>query len=170
MHGWRKLWTTWGVRPEQQVQERWFAMSFAMNRAEREAFLAEVRVAVLALADGDGRAPLAVPIWYAYEPGGEVWFVTEPGSRKADLIGAFGRVSLCVQDERSPYRYVSVEGPVTRIGEPADRERHQRVLAYRYLGTAEGDDYLERTKELVEIVVAMRPERWRTTDFAKEPR
>ena len=51
-----------------------------MTRAEREAFLAEVHVAVVAIAE-EGRAPLAVPVWYAYEPGGEIRFVTGPNSR-----------------------------------------------------------------------------------------
>ena len=43
-------------------------MSFAMTRQEREAFLAEVHVGILSVAD-EGRGPLTVPIWYAYDPG-----------------------------------------------------------------------------------------------------
>jgi hypothetical protein len=46
-------------------------MSLAMTVAERQAFLAQVHVAVLAVAGEDGRAPLAVPVWYDYRPGGE---------------------------------------------------------------------------------------------------
>src|SRR3989454_3855877 len=38
-------------------------------RSEREAFLADTHVAVVSIADGE-RGPLAVPIWYAYTPGG----------------------------------------------------------------------------------------------------
>ena len=35
-------------------------MSLAMTPAEREAFLAEVHVAVVTVADDDGRGPLAI--------------------------------------------------------------------------------------------------------------
>ena len=49
-------------------------MSLAMSRAEREAFLADVHVGLLGVAES-GRGPLVVPIWYAYE-NGELRFVT----------------------------------------------------------------------------------------------
>ena len=60
-------------------------MSLAMSRAEREAFLAETHVAVVSVAQ-PGRGPLAVPVWYRYEPGGDVRFVTGGRSKKAELI------------------------------------------------------------------------------------
>ncbi|MFC7940793.1 pyridoxamine 5'-phosphate oxidase family protein, partial [Streptomyces sp. NPDC057387] len=34
----------------------------------------------------EGRAPLAVPIWYAYEPGGDLWIMTGRDSRKGVAI------------------------------------------------------------------------------------
>ena len=45
-------------------------MPLTMSRAEREEFLAGVHVGVLSVASGDGGGPLAVPVWYAYQPGG----------------------------------------------------------------------------------------------------
>lgn len=139
--------------------------STAMTRAEREAFLAAVRVGMLSIADGS-RGPLAVPVWYGYEPGGELWFVTERGSRKGKLLLLVDRVSLCVQTETPPYKYVSVEGPISAI-ERADLERHRRVLAHRYLGKELGDRYLESSPAEDDIVVRVRPERWLTVDYAK---
>ena len=145
-------------------------MSLVMTRAEREAFLAGVHVGVVAIAE-PGRAPLSVPIWYGYEPGGELWIVTERGSRKGRLLERAGRLSLCVQTEEPPYRYVSVEGPITSI-EPADVERHTRPLARRYLGRDLGDRYIEATggaaSRAESVVVRMRPERWLSTDYAKQ--
>ena len=82
-------------------------MSQTMTKAEREAFLAEPRVAVQALGER-GRGPLAVPIWYIYELGGEVVFLTPKSSRKGQLMTEGRRISLCVQSEESPYRYVSL--------------------------------------------------------------
>lgn len=141
-------------------------MSLSMGRAEREAFLADVHVGVISLAD-PGRGPLTVPIWYAYEPGGEVRVVTGRDSRKGRLLGASPRISLCAQTEVPPYRYVSVEGPVTYVGR-ADRERDVRPLAHRYLGPELGERYLEATADQEEsIVVRMRPERWLTVDYSK---
>jgi nitroimidazol reductase NimA-like FMN-containing flavoprotein (pyridoxamine 5'-phosphate oxidase superfamily) len=52
-------------------------MSLAMTPAEREAFLAEVHVAVVTVSDDDGRGPLAIPLWYDYRPGGEIILVTD---------------------------------------------------------------------------------------------
>ncbi len=43
----------------------------ALTREEREQFLAEPHIAALAVDAGAGRAPLTVPIWYQYEPGGD---------------------------------------------------------------------------------------------------
>ena len=56
-------------------------MSLAMTKAEREAFLAETRVAVISVAEPD-RGPLTIPVWYSYEPGGVVRFVTAGTSKK----------------------------------------------------------------------------------------
>jgi PPOX class probable F420-dependent enzyme len=142
-------------------------VSLAMTREEREAFLAGVHVGVISLAE-PGRGPLTVPIWYRYEPGGEVSVVTGRDSRKGRLLAAAPRISLCAQTEAPPYRYVSVEGPVVHVG-PADRERDVRPLAHRYLGAEFGERYLEATAgEEESIVVRMRPERWLTVDYAKQ--
>ena len=145
-------------------------MTPRMTKAEREAFLADVHVGVLAIAD-EGRAPLAVPIWYAYEPGGEVWIVTEAASRKAGLLERAGRFSLCAQSEKPPYRYVSVEGPIVSTT-PADVERDIRPLAHRYLGRELGDRYVAETtgdrSAGASVLVRMRPERWDGVDYSKQ--
>jgi len=145
-------------------------MSLSMTRAERESFLAGVHVGVLGVAESDGNA-LAVPVWYAYEPGGEVRLVTGRSSRKGKLLAAAGRFSLCVQTETAPYRYVSVEGPVTSV-EKSVMGRDERPLAHRYLGPEMGEMYLEATggEEARDesILVKMRPERWYAVDYSKQ--
>ncbi|MEB2346298.1 MAG: pyridoxamine 5'-phosphate oxidase family protein [Deltaproteobacteria bacterium] len=146
-------------------------MSLAMTKEEREAFLAGLHVGVLSIAE-PARGPLTVPIWYAYEPGGELWVITERSSRKGRLLAGAGRVSLCAQSETPPYQYVSIEGPIVAI-EPADRERHARPMARRYLGAELGDRYVEATSGEREVaggsvVVRVRPERWLTVDYRKQ--
>lgn len=139
-------------------------MPLAMKRAEREVFLAETRVAVVSIPES-GRGPLTVPVWHIYEPGGVVRFVTGGASRKARLVRAAGRMSLCVQEESPPYRYVSVEGPVD-IGRP-DFERDIRSTALRYLGAQMGEIYLQATSGDREgaVLISLRPERWLSVDY-----
>ena len=145
-------------------------MSLKMNKAEREAFLAELHVGIISIEE-PGRGPLTVPIWYGYEPGGDLWIVTERDSRKGRLLEESGRFSLCAQTEQPPYKYASVEGPITSI-EPSDVERDERPLAHRYLGAEFGDRYIESTGGADargnNVLVKMRPERWLTTDYSKE--
>ena len=142
-------------------------MSLAMTKQERERFLADPHVGIISIPE-EGRGPLTVPIWYSYEPGGELRVVTARTSRKAQLLQRAGRFSLCVQTETSPYKYVSVEGPIVAI-EPADLERDRRHLARRYFGVELGDRYIESTRDLVgNVLVRMRPERWLAVDYAKQ--
>ena len=141
-------------------------MSLAMTRSEREQFLADVHVGIISMSERD-RGPLAVPIWYAYEPGGELWIITGGDSRKGRLLVRGSRFSLCAQSESPPYRYVSVEGPVLGV-EPTDLEKHLRPMARRYLGPEQGDRYAAASGETgASIVVRMRPERWLTVDYGK---
>jgi hypothetical protein len=142
-------------------------MSLSMSRAQREAFLAGLHVGVISIPDG-ARGPLTAPIWYGYEPGGEVWVVTGAGSRKGKLLQPGARVSLVAQTETSPYQYVSVEGPVASVAPVRDPEV-VRVLARRYLGVKGGDAYVAATWQGYErdpnVLVRIRPERWLTVDY-----
>ncbi|WP_233573669.1 pyridoxamine 5'-phosphate oxidase family protein [Amycolatopsis panacis] len=131
-------------------------------------FLSAVRVGVLGVQDPrDKRAPLLIPVWYGYVPGGEVVVQTARLSMKAGLVRAADRFSLCVQDESTPYRYVSVEGPVVAIEDPVPANQ-RRALAHRYLNDGTAEAYLEaNSRQLTEdILLRMRPQRWRTADFS----
>jgi nitroimidazol reductase NimA-like FMN-containing flavoprotein (pyridoxamine 5'-phosphate oxidase superfamily) len=145
-------------------------MSLKMDRTEREAFLADVHVGMIAIEE-PGRGPLLAPIWYGYEPGGEIWIVTERDSRKGRLLAQVERFSLCAQTEAPPYKYVSIEGPITAV-EDADVERDERPLAHRYLGPEMGDQYIAATggadAREDNIRIRMKPDRWLTADYEKE--
>src|SRR5690242_20013141 len=127
-----------------RVSDRLALMSLAMTVAEREAYLADVHVAIMSVADDHGRAPLAVPIWYDYRPGGEISLITARDSRKTALIRAAGRVTVAVQNGELPYRYASAEGPVTAIEESVTVEQRWE-LAKRYLGPEGADGYIAST-------------------------
>jgi len=138
-----------------------------MSSAEREAFLADVHVGVLAVAAGQGRGPLTTPVWYSYQPGGLLTVLTGRRSRKAAAIRTAGRFSLCAQDDHPPYRYVSVEGPVVREEELDPAER--LAMARRYLGAEGGDRYVTGNPDprRENVAFRMRPERWLSQDQGK---
>jgi hypothetical protein len=142
-------------------------MWVAMSAAERQEFLAGVHVGVLSVAIGAAGQTLAVPVWYSYQPGGLLTVLTGRRSRKAAAIRAAGRFGLCVQDDRPPYRYVSVEGPVVSEEELDPAER--LAMARRYLGAAGGKRYVagdpDRGRE--NAAFRMRPEHWLSQDQGK---
>src|SRR5687767_40244 len=97
-----------------------------MTEQERQAFLAEPRVGVLSVASDDGRPPLTVPIWYSYQAGGELTFFTGTfgwKARKTALIQRAGTISLNVQHDQVPYRYVTIEGSVVESVQPPSKEQ-----------------------------------------------
>ena len=141
--------------------------ALSMTQSEREEFLAGLHVGILGIERPDG-PPLTVPIWYAYEPGGQLWFLTSPDSVKGRLLRQSMRFSLCAQSESLPYKYVSVEGTATIS--PADKELHSRPMAHRYLGVKGGDRYVESgagEDDGESVRVSMVPERWFTLDYSK---
>ncbi len=143
-------------------------MSLAMTREERDAFLADLHVGVIAI-EREGAPPLSVPIWYDYAPETGVWVITGERSLKGQALRKAGRFTLVAQTEEPPaYRYVSVEGPIVET-RPADREADTRPMAHRYLGAELGDAYVAATAGEQEdsLVFVMRPERWRTVDYRK---
>ena len=141
-------------------------MTTRMTKGEREAFLADVHVGVLSVNEPE-RGPLTVPIWYAYEPGGEIVVLTGPNSRKGRLLSVGTRVSLCAQTEAPPYAYVTAEGPVVAI-EPSNDDSDIRPMAVRYLGPEQGAQYADSAGEGGGIVVRIQPEHWLTVDYAKD--
>ncbi len=136
-----------------------------MNHDEREAFLRDVRIGVIGIED-PGRGPLTVPIWYSYEDDGHIRVLMSPKSKKAVLIDAAGRFSLCAQSEALPYKYVMVEGPVVETVD-CDIELHARPMARRYLGEEMGDEYVAGGNDSTSIALTMKPERWYSVDYGK---
>ncbi len=136
-----------------------------LSKEEREQFLAEPQIGALSVVESADRAPLVVPIWYHYTPGGELWVNTAPGSRKARAIEAAGRFSLMVQRTEPTIRYVAVEGPVVRT-EPGTREL-SRQMAARYLPADKVDGFVEfELSQLGEhMAIYLRPEHWISSDM-----
>ncbi|WP_031036947.1 pyridoxamine 5'-phosphate oxidase family protein [Streptomyces sp. NRRL F-5650] len=137
----------------------------ALTREERETFLAEPHIAALAVDAGAGRAPLTVPIWYQYEPGGTVWVLTGRDSRKNRLISRAGRFSLMVDRLEPTIRYVSVEGPVVETA--TGTEEHLREMSARYLPAEKVEGYVAfaSAEHGEQVLLRMRPEHWVSSDL-----
>ncbi|WP_344867713.1 pyridoxamine 5'-phosphate oxidase family protein [Amycolatopsis ultiminotia] len=137
----------------------------ALSVEEREQFLAEPHIGALSVVERPDRAPLTVPIWYQYTPGGELWIRTAPDSRKGRAIAAAGRFSLLVERTEPTIRYVSVEGPVVRT--TPDEAELSWEMAARYLPEDKVAGFVEyeRTQLGEHAVFYLRPEHWLATDL-----
>ncbi|MER7176428.1 pyridoxamine 5'-phosphate oxidase family protein [Streptomyces mesophilus] len=137
----------------------------ALSREEREQFLAEPHVAALSVDAGDGRAPLTVPVWYQYAPGGDIWIHTGKGSRKHQLIEKAGRFTLMIDRVEPTVRYVSVEGPAISIV-PSTHE-HLVEISARYLPAEKVEGYVEFAEKNhgEAVIITLRPEHWVSSDL-----
>ncbi|WP_306356542.1 MULTISPECIES: pyridoxamine 5'-phosphate oxidase family protein [unclassified Nocardia] len=136
----------------------------ALTLQERQEFLAQPHIGALAVAVGPDRAPLNVPIWYQYAPGGELWILTGVESVKLRRLRDAGRFSLMVQVVEPTVRYVTAEGSITRV-EPMTDEMH-REMATRYVPSDKVDAYLKSAEGFGDqVAVYMRPEKWLSADL-----
>jgi PPOX class probable F420-dependent enzyme len=123
--------------------------------SDREAFLQQANVAVLATVDAKGR-PHAAPVWYLYEDG--VFLVsTGRGSRKHRNVEANPNVTLVIDKRELPYFAVMAHGRV-ELGEGFSEEQRLR-LAVRYLGEDLGRLYVSRTPGEASITLRLLPSR-----------
>ena len=144
-----------------------------ITEQERQEFLAEPHVAVLSVAGGDDRPPHTTPVWYGYLPGGNITFFTGTQGRKshkAGLIERAGTLSLTVQREEFPYRYVTVEGTGVGADRPPSAEQ-MLTVARRYLPEEQAQWFVKAELENPTpefVLFTVRPDRWLTFDFADE--
>ena len=109
-----------------------------MTTEECRSFLrSPVRPGKLATVRKDGR-PIVVPVWYDLE-GETVVFMTAQDSIKARNMRRDPRVSLCVDDEVTPFAYVALEG----TGVLSDDADHVRSWATRMGGRYMGQELAE---------------------------
>ena len=115
-------------------------MGHVLTSAERTAFMAEPHVGVVAI-ETAGRAPLCVPVWYAWHDAAVLGFWMDGASPKVRGLRAAGRLSFCVQTTVRPYRYASVEADVLCIT-PIEWAAELVPLVERYLDATAGRGYL----------------------------
>ena len=90
-------------------------------------------------------------------------------ARKTGLIHQAGVVSLCVQREDFPYKYVTVEDTVVGADQPPSVEQMLAIVR-RYLPEEQAQAFVEAelAHPATELVLfTIRPDRWLTADFSE---
>jgi hypothetical protein len=76
-------------------------------------------------------------------------------------------VTLVVQNEEPPYKYVVVEGTVVDTVTPTPLDVREAV-AIRYLGEEDGRAFVRSIEDRPTVLFTIRPDRWITADFSDE--
>jgi PPOX class probable F420-dependent enzyme len=132
-------------------------MSRRMSPDEWRAFvLTGTRTGKVAIVRRNG-APHVVPVWFVLD-GDDFIFTTAVDTVKGKAIRRDGRVALCVDDERPPYAFVSIEG-VARTSEDLAEVLHWATkIAARYMGDDRADEFGRRNAVAGEVLVRMTPQ------------
>ena len=124
-----------------------------MSRDEWRAFLsAGTRTAKLATARADGRTHVA-PVWFILD-GDDLVFTTQQRTVKGRNIRREARIMICVDDERPPFAFVTIEGTAL-VSEltPAELLPWTTKIAARYVGVDQAAAYGERNAVAGELLV-----------------
>lgn len=143
-------------------------MPARLSRDERDRFLDGRHVAVLVTIGVDGR-PQPAPIWYRYRDG-LLYFRTSADSAKVANVRRDPRVSVCIQDERPPYRALIVHGTAELRG---DEPWLAAEISRHYLGFIGAIGFERTARAAVEgtsedVVIVVRPERYFSSDYTPE--
>jgi PPOX class probable F420-dependent enzyme len=133
-----------------------------MSVAERDAFLKEARIGVLATLDAQG-APLAIPIWYEWD-GARARMFTSRTSPKVARLRREGRVCLTVAEPAGvPEAWVAIEGVAT-IEEGTGFALAQR-LAPRYYPAEQAERTLVEWGRVAQdwVTIVLDPRRIRSS-------
>jgi PPOX class probable F420-dependent enzyme len=112
----------------------------------------------------DGR-PHVAPIWFALDlstvsvadPVGEIVFQTGADTLKGRSLRRDGRAALCVDDERPPFTFVTIEGTTTISENPDENVHWGTVIGGRYMGADQAEAFGARNGVPGELLVRLRP-------------
>lgn len=141
-------------------------MPSRMSPAQRERFLSGRHIAVLVTNGADGH-PVPTPIWYLFRDG-RFYFRTEEGAVKTKNIRRDPRVSICVQEERAPYKALIAYGSA---------EVHEKLdwlaeIPRHYLGLIGSIGYNRTARHQIEsgpeVALVVQPDRYASFDFGPD--
>ncbi|MER6306344.1 PPOX class F420-dependent oxidoreductase [Streptomyces sp. NPDC001739] len=130
-------------------------MAHKMTNDEWRRFLSEgTRTGKLATVRADGSPHLA-PIWFLLD-GDELVFNTGADTVKGRNLARDGRLALCVDDDRPPFSFVTVQGSAEISDDLADVRHWATRIAARYMGEGRAEEYGARNGVPGEVVVRVR--------------
>ncbi|MET7286363.1 PPOX class F420-dependent oxidoreductase [Streptomyces sp. NPDC005573] len=127
-------------------------MAQKMTDEEWRAFVSYgTRTGKLATVRADG-SPHVAPIWFLLD-GDDLVFNTGADTVKGRNIARDGRIALCVDDDRPPFSFVTLNGRA-RLSEDLDEVRHWATrIAARYVGEDRAEEFGARNGVPGELLV-----------------
>lgn len=113
------------------------------------------RTAKLATVRKDG-SPHIAPVWVDVD-GDDVVFMTSADTIKGRAILRDPRVSLCWDDERPPFSFVTIAGEATTSTDPNELLVWGTRIAARYMGAKRADEFGRRNAVPPELLVRVTP-------------
>jgi PPOX class probable F420-dependent enzyme len=102
--------------------------------------------------------PHVVPIWYTVDTEDNIIFNTSDKSVKAKNIRRDNRVRLCVDDQTPLFSFVTIIGIAEIISdEPSEVYKWAKIIAARYMGYNNSEDYGRRNSAEGELLVKIKP-------------
>ena len=134
-------------------------MTHKMDEAEIRSFLTAMpaHTGKLATVRADGR-PHVAPIWYDVDDDGALVFNTGKTTVKGRTLLRANWASMCIDDDRPPFSFVTVEGPVEISEEPEALRRWAARIGGRYLGADQAEAMGARNGVPGEFLVRLLPE------------
>ena len=123
----------------------------------RDFLLGGTRTAVLGTVRADGR-PHSAPVWYVLD--GETFvFMTGGETVKGRNLRRDPRVTLCIDDDAPPFRFVIAEGTVSVSDDDPDLLRWSTLIGGRYMGEDRAEAFGRRNAVPGELLVRLTPEK-----------
>ncbi len=120
------------------------------------------RTGKLAVVRRDG-SPQVAPVWVDLDregdDGPQIVFMTSAETVKGRAILRDPRVSICFDDERPPFSFLTVSGTVTTSTDPDELLRWATRIGGRYMGAENAERYGLRNAVPPEMVVRLTPQR-----------
>lgn len=126
-----------------------------MTRDEWRTFAAAgTRTGKVATVRPDG-SPHLVPVWFVVD-GDDLVFTTGADTVKGRNLARDGRVALCVDDERPPYAFATLEGRAELSDDLTEMRRWATRIAGRYMGEEQAESFGARNAVPGEVLVRVR--------------
>ncbi|MGY0022288.1 PPOX class F420-dependent oxidoreductase [Streptomyces sp. cg35] len=133
-------------------------MAHKMTDEEWRAFVSEgTRTGKLSTVRADG-SPHIAPVWFVLD-GGDIVFNTGKNTVKGRNLARDGRVALCVDDERPPFSFVTIQGRAELSEDPAELLDSATRIGGRYMGEDRAEEFGRRNAVPGELVVRVRVEK-----------